>query len=178
MKHLSLALIGAFLFMAAHAQNGGQFPENSSVKLEFAGYGKTRVYNKQSCESSIRITYGGTNWDITVPGNSSQLVNTPIPGKITAKALTNCGSTDFGLVELTITAQLLPVKFVSFKAVPKGQNRVLIQFEVAEATNVQQFNVELSIDGINWQTVTIIWPDDLQPNRTYSTIVSLNKKAN
>jgi hypothetical protein len=177
MRNLILSLLFIVFAITAKSQNGGQFPENNSVKLEFAGFGHTRLYNKQNCEAVIRVTYSASVTDYTVPANGSILINTAVPGTIKAKATTNCGSADFGNVELTITAQLLPVKFVSFKATALGNNKVSISFEIGESDNVDRFEVQLSTDGTNWDTVALVFPDTLKPNRLYQVTVDLSKKS-
>jgi len=176
MRSLFVFLMFVMLSMAAYSQNGGQAPENNSVKLEFAGAFQCKLWNKQSCGAVITVKYNNTTTDYTVPGNSFVLFNTPVPSKITAKTTTNCGSADFGLVELNVTAQLLPVKFVSFKTTPLYGNRIKVQFEIGEASNVKQFNIQVSKDGREWTTVALVWPDAIQPNRLYEVIVDLTKR--
>lgn len=176
MKHFIFSLILSLSIIFSNAQNGGQYAENNSVRIEFVGYGTTKVVNKQSCEAVIRVTYNSTTTNYTIPGLGFITISTPVAGSVRAKATTNCGNADFGNVEFTITTQLLPVKFVSLKAEPIGNNELQVTFEVAEATNVKQYNIQVSKDGVNWQTVTIVWPDNIQPNKIYSTKVSLSGK--
>lgn len=178
MRFLILSLMVLILSInATNAQNGGQAPENNSVKLEFTGSGQTKVWNKQSCVAIIEVRYNGNTTNYTVPGNSYVLISTPVIAKISAKTLTNCGSADFGFVELQLTAIILPVKFVSFNATAIGNNKVKIQFEIGEAQNVQQFNVQVSSDGSSWRSVALVWPDLLQPNRLYEVTVDLSPKT-
>lgn len=177
MRSLILSLLVLILTISTtNAQNGGQAPENNSVKLEFAGAFQCKLWNKQSCEAVITVKYNNTTTDYTVPGGSYVMINTPVPSKITAKTTTNCGSADFGLVELNITTTILPVKFVSFRTYALSGNRIKVQFEIGEAQNVKQFNVQISKDGRDWTTVALVWPDELQPNRVYETIVDLSNR--
>lgn len=171
MKHLIFSLLGTIFMMGAIAQNGGQYPENNSVKLEWASTTQVKVTNKQSCESIIRVTYAATTIDITIPGNSYSLVIVPSgTALIKAKNTTNCGSSDFGLVELDISA--LPVKFASFDFTAIGNKEVLVEFETAETSNIKQYNVLISTDGINYRPIGIVWPDNVTPNRKYSIKVN------
>jgi hypothetical protein len=55
MKNLISTLFCLFFITAGMSQNGGQYPENNSVKLEYLGGGKIKVTNKQSCESIIHV---------------------------------------------------------------------------------------------------------------------------
>lgn len=175
MRNLFVILL-MLVTLSISAQNGGQAPENNSVKIEFAGYGQCKLINKQSCEAVIRVSYNNSTVNYTVPGNSSILIPTPVPGKIQAKTTTNCGAADFGNVEFTLTAAILPVKFISFKTSALSGNKVKVQFEIGEASNVKQFNIQVSLDGKEWTTVALVWPDNVQPNRLYEVIVDLSKK--
>lgn len=175
MKHLVLSLLGTILTMAGIAQNGGQYPENNSVKLEWAGT-SVRVTNKQSCESLIKISYAQSEVNVTVAANSSIIFMPPAAiATVKAKAVTNCGSTDFGWVELSLTA--MPVKFVSFDFVAIGDKKVVVEFTTAETSNIRQYNILMSIDGINYICIDSIKADAVTPNRKYShTINTSNHK--
>lgn len=170
MKKLILALFGAFLMMNGIAQNGGQFPENNSVKLEWVGT-SVKVTNKQSCDGQIRLTYASTSVDVSVPANSSIIFMPPAgTATIKAKALTNCGGTDFGWVELTLIAT--PVKFVSFDFKAIGNKEVLVTFETTETSNIKQYNILISKDGINYYKIDSVKADLVTPNKTYSIKVN------
>jgi hypothetical protein len=171
---ISLLLMLVGFSGASQSGNGGQFNENNSVRLRFAGYQKTWIVNKQTCNAVMRIRYGNTTTTYNVLAKDSFLFETPVDTKLAAKTETNCGSADFGWVELSLQ-HTLPVKFISFNTYPLGGNELLVKFEVAESVNVKHFEVELSKDGITWQTVALVFPDLLQPNRLYSIKVNLKK---
>jgi hypothetical protein len=152
------------------AQNGGQYPENNSVKLEWSGT-SVLVTNKQSCESVIRVSYAHSDVDLTIPGNSSVLFMPPAAvATIKAKNTTNCGSSDFGQVELNLSA--MPVKFVSFDFTPVGNKEVSVTFETAETSNIKMYYVLISKDGINYQRIDSIPADKVIVNRKYSIKVN------
>ena len=170
MKFLILALLGSFLIGTGMAQNGGQYPENGSVKLEWVGT-SVKITNKQSCESVIKVTYAQSSVDLTIPGNSSIIFMPPAAvATIKAKCTTNCGNTDFGYVELSLSA--MPVKFVSYDFLAIGDKDVVVTFETAETSNVKQYNVLISTDGINYRKLDSIKSDLVTPNRTYSIKVN------
>lgn len=170
MKNLILALFGTFLMMTGIAQNGGQFPENNSVKLAWSGT-SVLVTNKQSCESVIRVSYAQSTVDLTIAGNSSVIFMPPVGvATIKAKNTTNCGSSDFGQVELTLTA--MPVKFVSFDFIPVGNKEVSVTFETAETSNIKTYYILISKDGINYQRIDSIPADKVIVNRKYSIKVN------
>jgi hypothetical protein len=177
MKQLIFALLLA-ISLSSMAQNGGQFPENGSVKLEYAGGGKVKVYNKQSCEAIIKVDDGITSVDLTVPATSFVLftISNGLTANFTVKAktTTNCGGTDFGMVELYIAN--LPLKFVSFNTTRISNTEFWVNFEIAEAVNVKQFNIKASVDAKVYRTITILFPDEIQPNRKYSVKVNLANK--
>ena len=130
------------------AQNGGQYPENNSVKLEWAGT-SVKVTNKQSCESVIHVSYAQSDVDLTIAGNSSVIFMPPAAvATIKAKNTTNCGNSDYGLVELSLTA--MPLKFVNFDLTNDYGTLCTVKFTVAEVDNVHHFNILVSTDGIIW----------------------------
>src|SRR5687767_2077834 len=104
--------------------NGGQFWENGSVKIEYGGQveGKKcwiKVWSKQGCQSDFKVVYGDITktlenvWPFTY---DTIHVVVPLDLKIKAKALTNCGSTDFGWVELLLPT-VLPTTFTNIKVI-------------------------------------------------------------
>ncbi len=176
MKHLNLVLaLLLAISLTTMGQNGGQFPENGSVKLEYVGGGKVKVYNKQTCEAVIKVDDGITNVDLTVPAASFVLftISNGLTANFTVKAktTTNCGGTDFGNVELFIAS--LPLKFVSFNTTRISDTEFWVNFEIAEAVNVNHFNIKASLDGKVYRTITILFPDEIQPNRKYLVKVNL-----
>jgi hypothetical protein len=172
MKHLILApLIG--ISINGMAQNGGQYPENNSVKLEYIGGGKVKVTNKQAVTSIIRLNDSQTEGDLSIPANSFALYILP-PNLLTnihikAKCTTNAGNTDFGWVELYLSS--LPLKFVNFNLTNDYGTLCTAKFTVADVVNVKQFYIFVSTDGITW-----IKKDSVKtiPNGTiYSSVLNL-----
>lgn len=103
----------------ANAQNGGQFMENNSIKIEqlsySAGQAVVKITNKQNCTADEKVT-GSISRIKSIPALSTDTFHIT-PGanlKIKAKTETNCGDTDFGNVEITINTSL-PVKFYGIK---------------------------------------------------------------
>lgn len=166
MKHLIFSLLGTILMMTGIAQNGGQYPENNSVKLEWSGT-SVKVTNKQPCESVIQVSYSQSDVDLTIPGNSSVIFMPPAAvATIKAKNTTNCGSSDFGWVELTLSA--MPTKFVSFDFTPIGNKEVVVTFETAETSNIRSYRVLISTDGVNYRAIDSLKADASTPNKRLS----------
>jgi hypothetical protein len=173
MKFLILALLGSFLISTGMAQNGGQYPENGSVKLEWVGT-SVKITNKQSCESVIKVSYAQTDVDLTIPSNSSIIFMPPAAvATVKAKCTTNCGSTDFGWIELTLTA--MPLKLASFDVQAIGNKEVIITFETTETSHIKQYNILISKDGINYIPIDSIKADQINPNRKYSLKINTSK---
>jgi hypothetical protein len=172
MKHYIL-ILSLLITMDGMAQNGGQYPENNSVKLEYIGGGKVKVTNKQAVTSIIRLNDSQTEGDLPIPANSFALYILP-PTLVTnihikAKCTTNAGNTDFGWVELFLSS--LPLKFVGFDLVNDYGPLVTVKFKVAEVVNVHHFNILVSTDGITW-----VKKDSVKtiPNGTiYSSVLNL-----
>lgn len=170
MKNLILALFGTLLMITGIAQNGGQFPENNSVKLEWSGT-SVLVTNKQTCESVIRVSYAQSDVDLTIAANSSVIFMPPAAvATVKAKNTTNCGNSDFGQVELSLSA--MPVKFVSFDFKAVGNKEVLVTFTTAETSNIKQYNILISTDGVTYHKIDSVKADLVTPNRTYSLKVN------
>lgn len=175
MKHLILALLMA-ISIPSFAQNGGQYPENNSVKLEYLGGGKVKVTNKQSCTSIIRLNDGKTEGDISIPGNSFVLYILPAELqtniRIRAKNTSNCNCPDFGYVELFLSS--LPVIFTDFKVTKESGTNVRVNFNIENPVNVGKFYIMTSKDGKTW-----IKSDSLSytpASKTYSTIINISVK--
>lgn len=166
MKNLITSLLGTFLMLSAIAQNGGQYPENNSVKLEWSGT-SVKITNKQSCESVIRVSYAQSSVDLTIQGNSNIIFMPPAAvATVKAKCNTNCGNTDFGWVELSLV--VTPVKFVSFDFTPIGNKEALVTFETTETSNIRRYDILISTDGIHYWAIDSVMADKVVPNRTYS----------
>jgi hypothetical protein len=169
MKHLIFALLMGISIVSA-AQNGGQNAENNSVKVEYVGNGNVKISNKQTCESVIRFNNSQTEVDLTVPANSFIIQSLPSGIQallVKAKAATNCGSTDFGWVELNIVT---PLKFISktAKYLP-DTDELLVTFTISDSYNVNRVEIEISIDGGHtYRSMGLVWPMFIIPNKPVS----------
>lgn len=179
MKHLIIAVIAALCTLSTTAQNGGQYPENDNIRLEWAGkiglnYFE-RIVNKKSCAVTIKVEYDGNITNITIPANSNYMFDCGpvLLSNLKAKTIQlNCGSPDNGWVEFCLTAMSL--RFVSSSATyDKGKDEVLVTFTVADVSNIDRIIVELSVDGgKTYKQLGLVWPEALQGNKTYSVRIS------
>jgi hypothetical protein len=178
MKHLILisALLIGITFNGM-TQNGGQFPENGSVKLEYTGSGKVKVYNKQACEAVIKVNDGMTEANLTIPGNANVLytISSGLTTNFTVKAktTTNCGGTDFGNVEIFIAS--LPLTFTGNPIVTYDSkaDKVFIKLSVSDVTNVKHIKLRVSFDGGRTKKqMGLVFLDFSNPNATYTYSIS------
>lgn len=174
MKHLILALLMATA-ISSMAQNGGQYPENNSIKLEYIGGGQVKVTNKQSCPSVITLNDSKTEGNFNVPGNSFVIYILPADLltniRIKAKNTTNCGNSDYGFVELFLSS--LPVTFTSFSVKKESGTNYWVNFNIENPVNVGRYDIMVSTDGKIWQRVTSINPTT---NNSYSVKIDLKNQ--
>lgn len=164
------------------AANGGQNNENNFGKLDYVGYSNEayvlNLTNKQQCGVDFQIKWLSKDTTIYVPGSSVKAIQLPGAAKggenIKARPLYKCGSSggDLGWIEVESPVSL-PVTFKSITAQEISPNKVLVSFEVADVSGVNQYNIQLSTDGKTYKNVGIIWPDANNPNRKYSITISL-----
>lgn len=173
---LSVALM--MVITDSNAQNGGQYPENNSTKIEHIGYtgnqAVVRVTNKQTCEAEMRIIYGTTARTKFIAATSADTfhVTPPANGRVAAKTETNCGFADFGLVELTLNT-ILPIKFGYLKAKRLDASTMEVEFRAYDVDGQSKFNIQVSTDGRVFKTVAVILPDPIQADKVYKVKVPL-----
>lgn len=181
MKRFLITLFFAVASLFATAQNGGQFAENSGLRLQYAGITSgihyVQITNKLNKQILVKVDYQGNFMEVTIAANGVYmwpLGAQPTAFSIRAKNL-YCDGNDCGWVELCLTG--LPVKFVSFMCHQSydDPDELLIAFTIAEATNVKQFNVQVSLDGKTYRDLAIVWPDTIQPNKQYSLKVKFKR---
>lgn len=67
----------------------------------------------------------------------------------------------------------LPVKFSTFQVEHIDGLTFKVTFKIETGEDVRQFNVMISEDGINFKSAMIIYPDKINPNKTYTEIITL-----
>jgi hypothetical protein len=112
MKQFLIFTLLCLLSFFGYSQNGGQFPENNVIRVEYLGYFNgnhtARVCNKQTCEARIRTKADqDPAVDIIVPPNSCVIVTVTRPTSAAvlfrSKAETSCPSftnPDMGWLEV------------------------------------------------------------------------------
>lgn len=178
MKTVFTLLFSFILSLTLSAQNGGQMNENNSTKIEHIGYDNNqiivRVTNKQSCAADMRITYGSESRVKLIQGLQSDTfkIVSPANSKVRAKTETNCGSADFGQVEITVNSTL-PVKFEYFKVTKLEGRQIQIEFKASDAVGEDRFNIQVSEDGKTFRTVAVVLPYPIQENQLYKIKITL-----
>jgi hypothetical protein len=174
MTFILSALVGS-------AQNGGQSNENSSVKIEQTGFttsGKAiiKVSNKQTCPANIRLSHGNTQRvkSIHGVGNDTFQITVTNNTKIQAKTETNCGSADFGQVELRIVGSTLPVKFTDISGRRIDDATIQLTFKAEEDNTIKHYVIMVSFDGGKTYTQKmLVFPNGIDGFKTYT--VTLKK---
>ncbi len=185
MKNLIMLLFGVFLFTSVNAQNGGQHFENNSVKIEQVGLSLTgqaivKTTNKQTCFADIKVSFGSNDTrtkNIVGLGSDTFHITIPQNRKVQAKTETNCGSADFGQVELTLSSTSLPISSISISYKRVNSNTFILQLNLGtvDGTN-NEVRVNIRPKGSSTtQQIKIPIPDGLS-NKTYD--VTLTYKNN
>jgi hypothetical protein len=136
MKQFLIFTLLCLLSFFGYSQNGGQFPENNVIKVEYLGYFNgshtARVCNKQNCEARIRTKADqDPAVDITVPANGCVIVTVARPTLTAvlfrAKAETSCPSftnPDMGWLETTFINGILNLVENNNIVVTRGPNKL------------------------------------------------------
>lgn len=183
MKKLSLLAVCISIAIVAFSQNGGQANENPSVKIEqvaVAGsYTIVRVTNKQACQADIRVTSGGDQFVKSIaPGATDTFwVETPPSMRIQARTETNCGTTDFGQVELTVTGGPgggggpLAIKslFANMTKLSNGSYKLTIYSD--EDDTINYYNIDVDFGDGKPVRRTLLFPDGLVGSKKYTVIL-------
>ncbi len=136
MKQFLIFTLLCLLSFFGYSQNGGQFPENNVIKVEYLGYFNgnhtARVCNKQNCEARIRTKADqDPAVDVIVPANGCVVVTIARPTSAAvlfrAKAETSCPSftnPDMGWLETTFTNVVLNLVEGNNIIVIRGPNKL------------------------------------------------------
>jgi len=154
--------------------NGGQYQENNSVKLSLVakvdGY-YAGITSKQACQSDFKFTYNNSSSDLNLASGAYTeiFLGANLTGKIKVKAETNCGNSDYGWVEINLSA--MPLTFTSLPQVSydKATDMVTIKISVADVVNVKHLKYRVSFDGGRTKKPLAIYMIDYSnPNATYT----------
>ena len=136
MKQFLIFTLLCLLSFFGYSQNGGQFPENNVIRIEYLGYFNgnhtARVCNKQDCEARIRTKADqDPAVDVIVPANECVIVTVAKPTSISilfrAKAETSCPSftnPDMGWLETTFISSILSLVEGNTIVVARGPNKL------------------------------------------------------
>lgn len=171
-------LLFLLLSFLSQAQNGGQYFENNVVKIQYVSKTSATVTfsvtSKQNCTANYKIDYGIV---IDASIGALQTVEYTIPitsitFKARAEPQTACiNQPDLGWVEVVVAA-VLPVKLISFTGVQRDGN-VTLKWEVVNET-VSKFEIEKSIDGRNFTTISTLNKVAGYGNKEYNTTDQIN----
>ena len=178
MKKRFLTLLSLLVVSLSQAQNGGITNENASLKLEYAGMANgmtvVKVTNKDTCQTNARVQWAQYYRTKDIPALSSDTfhLQTQVNCFIMASSISTCRNRYDGQVEINY-CQVLPIRFEYLIVRQVSERVVNVVFKVAEADGTDRFNIQVSKDGRNFKTVSIIIPDAIQVNKIYNVNVKL-----
>jgi len=184
MKNILFLLIAVLFTAASIAQTYHEnVDSNSTAKLEYIGFNATtkavtmkvtnKSYSSKLTNMEVRQHIGNgstvnttTYSDEVLVGQSKTISFTKVNGSpinIEFKYKVG-GSSKYLHVALPCA---LPVRFVHF-AISQTNTEVILEFTTVETSNLKHFEVNVSLDGKNYQPVMVIMPDNVQPNKPYT----------
>lgn len=155
--------------------------ENNILKLTYiswqAGVHTFELKNKSECKVYVRLEVNGKNSDISINGNSTYTIKetAPINTIVTVRAKRTSGGTCVrGVSSSWIELQSplpLPIKFLSISAKRQDSGDILLTFETEEDNSIHQYNVNISEDGRNFKTYSIVMPNGIVGKKKYTVII-------
>ncbi len=104
-----------------------------------------------------------------VANDGAETVTIPLIGANTSEGRVLIEPTNNSFYTLSpnplIIDALVPVNWVSFKVIPSGKNNALLQWKTANEYNNNRFEIERSVNGINFTKIATVAPGN-QPNAT------------
>jgi len=173
-----ITLMITFLHSYSYSQNGGNSAENESLRAELGGttidyQAIIIVTNKQCCTSTVKFYHNGNTREKTISALCSDTFRITLPEcSIKVKPRTNCGGANMGWVELNV-CQALPMRFEYIKTKQISKTEILVEFKPLEIDG-KFFYIQFSKDGLNFQRVQVILPENIQVGKVYSTKIKIN----
>lgn len=177
MKKVLLSLLLLTVASLGKAQNGGQANENAALKIEYVttttGLVTVKVTNKNNCTANIRVQWGQLFRSKDVAGLQMDtfILPTQTARFIMAGSVSPCSGYQ-GQVEIDYIT-VLPITFEYIYVRQVSERIVNVQFKVSETDGTDRFNIQVSKDGVNFKTVSVVLPDAIQTNRIYNVNVKL-----
>ena len=177
MKKVLLSLLLLTVASFGKAQNGCMANENASLKIEYvntaAGLVTVKVTNKDICTANIRVQWGQLYRAKDVAALQSDTFELPVQTArfIMAGSISPCRGYQ-GQVEIDYITTL-PITFEYIYVRQLSDKTINVQFKVAEADGTDRFNIQVSKDGVNFKTVSVVLPDAIQTNRIYNVNIKL-----
>jgi len=171
-------VFGLLTINLTQAQNGGISNENASLKLEYAGMANgmivVKVTNKDTCETNARVQWAQNYRNKNIPALSSDTFHLQTMNNcfIMASSTSLCRNHNTGRVEINY-CQILPITFEYLYVRQISDRIVNIKFKVSEADGTDRFNIQVSKDGKNFKTISVILPDVIETNKIYNLNVKL-----
>lgn len=175
-----LTLLCILILNLGMSQNVQNEQQDLYLEITLIGPKTIEINNHQNCAADIEIKAEGitaispNNKNslkyVTVPPGKSILTYEGAPSRIEMKSLTVCTWKGEMPIWVVIPREIiaLPVKFKSISAQRVDGGMVKITYSVENQINIKQYNVQVSVDGKNWITKTIVFPNNMLSNTNYS----------
>ena len=153
------------------ADNNVNYLGLGDVEVELSGKLTLATSTKLllSANSVIKIEGGNINGNV----NTQQIL---IGGVVKYDGSLDMVKTGFTYADNTtgvspngfFTPSILAVHFVNFSAVKTTKSNVLLTWTTSEEVNNKHFNLQKSVDGVNWKQIATVFPQTVNDNqKTY-----------
>ncbi len=187
MKHLLTALF--LIPLLASAQTPDPY-----LSVAYLGYQNGahvfQMTNKQTCAADIAIQY--TNFTPTAinPNTKNYFGATTIPSGVSTFKVTGSSNATFSSFKMMaqticswkgnatwitpLNAQAsLPVKFKSVTYEVLEDGKIKVKFVTEQQMNIKDYKIDIELDGQPAKTYVILFPYELEANKTYTALVTL-----
>lgn len=167
MKQFVFLTVLTLFALTVNAQNGGQYAENNSVKIKqlpsnVSGKIVIEVTNKQSCPADMRISWDNKKRDKNIVTVDTFQIPIPLTGRIQVKTETNCGTADFGQLELSVINGL-PIDNLSIEGRWLNATTILLKLHIGEVTGTDN-HITIRIKGKSgkvYKPVVLLIPTEM-----------------
>lgn len=191
LRHFLFSGLMAILFSFPFSSSGQS--SNAYLTVTHMGYNGgehlIRINNKQSCTVDIQLKYHNITVESVQPNWKNNVNHNSVPpgiSEIRVKA-TNSNECSIEIKALSICnwqgnstwltiypPAAMPVKFTGIRYTKINNRQVRIEFDVRDAENLVSYDVMISPDGgKTWKKTKVVFPDKIQPNKTYVAVVDI-----
>jgi hypothetical protein len=112
------------------------------------------------CDSTI-FQNNKIKFKDSIPASWLTMIGTAAPNKLIS-----------GNTAILENPVILPTHFLNVEAKAINDHQIKVSFNASDV-NAKEFWIEVSSDGIHFKKVSVVIPDNLNPNKTYTQIIDL-----